>query len=322
MTVSRVINGEAYVQPDTAEKVQVAITELGYVPNPAARSLAGGRRCRLALLYTNPSAAYLSEFLMGCLAQASASDALLLVNACPPNIAPAELAAQMTAQHVDAVILPSPLCDNPAILEALASAGLTLVQVATGHPVAEIHAVTIDDAAAAHEMTLHLAALGHRRIGLIEGAANQTASALRRQGYDRALAESGLPRDPTLVAAGDFSYRSGLAAAELLLALPEPPTAIFACNDDMAAAAVAVAHRHHLEVPAALTVVGFDDTAMATTIWPELTTIRQPVADMARLATEILIEATRAGWQGRPVAPRHVQLDYTLIKRGSDGELP
>jgi LacI family transcriptional regulator len=204
----------------------------------------------------------------------------------------------MLAQHVDAVILPSPLCDDLAILEALASAGLTLVQVATGHPVAETHAVTIDDAAAAHEMTLHLAALGHRRIGLIEGAANQTASALRRQGYDRALAESGLPQDPALVTAGDFSYRSGLVAA-----------------------AVAVAHRHHLEVPAALTVVGFDDTAMATTIWPELTTIRQPVADMARLATEILIEATRAGWQEKPVAPRHIQLDYTLIKRGSDGEV-
>ena len=131
-------------------------------------------------------------------------------------------------------------------------------------------------------MTDHLIGLGHRRIGFIVGSANQTASALRREGYCAALAAAGIAELPELIRQGDFTYRSGLARANALLDLADPPTAIFASNDDMAAAVVAAAHWRHLDVPRDLSVCGFDDTAMATTILPELTTVRQPIAEMAQ----------------------------------------
>ncbi|KQS05369.1 LacI family transcriptional regulator [Sphingomonas sp. Leaf357] len=319
MTVSRVINSEPNVLPPTRDKVLTAIATLGYVPNPAARSLAGGQQCRIALLHANPSAAYLSEFLMGSLAQASLVDLQLVVEHCDLSDAPQALVRRLSAHRVDAVLVPPPLCDDAELLAALLAAGLPMAQIATGRPVAFAHAVTIDDERAAYAMTAHLIALGHRRIGFIAGAVDQTASAARRAGYDRALAEAKIPADPDLAVQGDFTYRSGLSAAETLLALVQRPTAIFASNDDMAAAAVAVAHRHQLDVPADLSVCGFDDTAMSTTIWPEITTIHQPIADMARQATALLTETVR----GRPAAGdpdvQHVRLDFEVICRASDG---
>jgi LacI family transcriptional regulator len=117
------------------------------------------------------------------------------------------------------------------------------------------------------------------------------------------------------VAQGYFTYRSGLEAATLLLDAPAPPSAIFASNDDMAAAAVAMAHARRLDVPRDLTVCGFDDTPLATTIWPELTTIRQPIADMARAAVDMLVRALR---QRKGVVVEHEQLDYALVRRQSD----
>ncbi|MEG3122311.1 LacI family DNA-binding transcriptional regulator [Sphingomonas sp. GB1N7] len=319
MTVSRVINSEPNVLPLTRDKVRTAIAELSYVPNPAARSLAGGQQCRIALLHANPSAAYLSEFLMGSLAQASLIDVQLIVEHCDVWEPPHALVQRLSAHRVDGVLLPPPLCDDGALLAALHAAGLPMAQIATGRPVAFAHALTIDDELAAHAMTTHLIALGHRRIGFIAGAVDQTASAARRAGYDRALAEAKLPAALDLVVQGDFTYRSGLSAAEVLLGLLPRPTAIFASNDDMAAAAVAVAHRHHLDVPADLSVCGFDDTAMSTTIWPEITTIHQPVADMARQATALLAEAVRGRTAVSDQTAHHVQLEFKVIHRASDG---
>jgi LacI family transcriptional regulator len=116
---------------------------------------------------------------------------------------------------------------------------------------------------------------------------------------------------------GTFSYRSGLLAAEQLLASADRPSAVFASNDDMAAAAVAVAHRLHLDVPADLTIVGFDDTPLATTIWPALTTVRQPVAAMGRKAMELLLEEIRLRSKGRTLEPLQQFLNFSLIKRES-----
>ena len=132
------------------------------------------------------------------------------------------------------------------------------------------------------------------------------------------MAKHGLEVPSDYLAQGLFSYRSGLDAASRLLTRPEPPSAIFASNDDMAAATVAVAHRLHLDVPVDLSVCGFDDTAIATTIWPELTTVRQPIGEMSRRAVGILsgeIKQRRAG--NRP-EPTFVTLDYELIRRQSD----
>jgi LacI family transcriptional regulator len=169
-------------------------------------------------------------------------------------------------------------------------------------------------------MTNYLLALGHRRIGFIKGHPNQTASQEREKGFITALTEAGLKQDPALMVQGYFSYRSGLDAAETLLALKPTPTAIFASNDDMAAAAVSVAHRKGLDIPGDLSIVGFDDTAIATNIWPELTTIRQPITAMAEIALDMIVQAIRASKRngGETKAIDHM-VNYTLVKRGSAG---
>lgn len=317
MTVSRVVNGGASVLTFTREKVEAAIRELRYVPNIAARRLAGGRQLRIALLYANPSASYLSELLVGSLAEASSCDAQLLVEHCAGNEAPTALVARLIAHRIDAVLLPPPLCDDSGWLAALARAGMAMAQIATGVPSPLAHAVTIHDEGAAQVLTERLIAAGHRRIGFVAGATNQTVSALRRAGYEAALRGAGIVPDPELIEQGDFTYRSGFAAATRLLARVPRPTAIFASNDDMAAAVMSVAHRLGLDVPGDVSVCGFDDTAIATTTWPELTTVRQPVADMARTAIRLLAEVVGKD-AGRRVM-RHERLNYTIMERGSDG---
>jgi len=316
MTVSRVINREANVRDATRQMVEQAITELNYAPNLAARSLAGVRQLRIGLLYSNPSAGYLSEFLVGSLDQASRSAAQLVVEKCDIGDHEIEVARQLIDAGIDGIILPPPLCDSEGVLAVLEESGTPAVVVATGRPRAGVLSVAIDDFAAALAMTDHILSLGHRRIGFIAGNPNQTASARRLEGYRAALDRAGIASDLALVAEGLFTYRSGLDAAELLLDVADPPTAIFAANDDMAAATVAVAHRRGIDVPGDLTVCGFDDTTLATAIWPELTTIHQPIADMSRIAVETLVAAVREQrGEGDPLARI---LDFTLIRRQSD----
>lgn len=318
MTVSRVINGEANVRDSTREAVNAAIAELNYTPNAAARSLAGAEEIRIGLLYSNPSAAYLSEFLVGGLEQASRSNVQLIVEKCDIGEEEKQAAQHLARIGIDGVILPPPLCDSASVLTVLAEAGIPVVVVATGRPPQAVSAVSIDDYQAAYAMTRHVAALGHQRIAFITGNPNQTASERRLEGYRAALADAGLPRADELVADGLFTYRSGLDAAETLLDLADPPSAIFASNDDMAAATVAVAHRRGLDVPSDLTVCGFDDTALATTIWPELTTIHQPIADMSRAALELLVQDVKARRAHSTAKPRHTLLDFTFVRRQSD----
>lgn len=317
MTVSRVVNGETNVSAEKRDRVNAAIESLGYVPNRAARNLAGGRQSRIGLLYSNPSAAYLSEFLVGCLAETVLADAQLIVEHSEGEDIQI-LIERLRKHRVDGVLLPAPLADDISLLEALQRMKVSLVQVAVARPAQFADSVTIDDEAAAHAMTEHLLSRGHRRIGFIAGHFRQSASEARRQGFLRALAEAGLPAEPQLLQQGDFTFRSGMSAAETLLALNPRPTAIFASNDDMAAAAIAVAHRHHLDVPTQLSVCGFDDTPIATTIWPELTTVRQPIRDMAGMATRLLLEAISIDRAPAAFVARHRRLEYELMLRQSD----
>jgi LacI family transcriptional regulator len=317
MTVSRVINGETNVRPATRELVNAAISALNYAPNPAARSLAGAGPARIGLLYSNPSAGFLSEFLVGSLDQASRSDVQIIVEKCELGDHEVEVAQHLIDGGIDGIILPPPLCEAPALLALLAAARVPTVSVATSLPTESMLAIRIDDAQAAATMTRHIMDLGHRRIGFITGNPNLSASARRLEGYREALSAAGLPIDPQLIAEGLFSYRSGLDAAEQLLDLAVPPTAIFSSNDDMAAATVAVAHRRGLDVPGDLTVCGFDDTTLSTAIWPELTTIHQPIADMARAAVELLVGTIRRQRGSDGIVSQRV-LDFTLIRRQSD----
>ncbi|MDX3910752.1 MAG: LacI family DNA-binding transcriptional regulator [Sphingobium sp.] len=318
MTVSRVINGEQIVKAATREKVERSVAALNYAPSAAARSLAGGEETRIGLLYSNPSSSYLSEFLMGSLDQASRSNVHLVVEKFAEDMSIKGAIDHLLRGRIDGVILPPPLCDSLEMLRALAAAMIPAVAVATGRTPKRMSAVSIDDHQAAHEMTRHLISLGHSRIGFIRGNPNQSASMRRFEGYALALSEAGIESDERLVAQGLFTYRSGLDAAEQILDLPEPPTAIFASNDDMAAATVAIAHRRGLDVPGDLTVCGFDDTPLATTIWPELTTIRQPISDMSRAAVELLVREIRSGKMEKDGPPSHILLDYSLVRRQSD----
>jgi len=321
MTVSRAIN-QGKVRDDTRERVMRAVQALGYTPNLAASTLAAAQHTRIALIYTNPSGAYLRELLVGLLRGAS-NAAIQLVIHYWDNLDPAaeRKAARALNGRVDGVILPPPLCESPVAVTELVKAGIPVVAIASGHLRDDISCVRIDDFHAGKEMTEHLIQQGHTRIGFIRGRDDLSASARRYDGFVTALNDAGLEVEPGLVQQGDYTYRSGLAAAELLLAHHRPPTAIFASNDDMAAAAISVAHRRGLDVPRDLSVVGFDDTSAATTVWPELTTLHQPIAEMADAAIDILLRTIRHRSNDARVLTDHV-LPHGLVMRDSVAHPP
>jgi LacI family transcriptional regulator len=319
MTVSRVVNGEKNVRPATRAAVVAAVKALSYSPNPAARSLAGAEAARIGLIYSNPSQSYLSEFLVGALDEASRTSVQIMLEKCE-STSDGERGAvrKLVASGAAGVILPPPLCESHDVLDELRITGLPTVAVATGRFGKDASCVRINDFAAAREMTGYLLGLGHRRIGFIKGHPNLTASLEREKGFLSALTDAGIKPDPALMVQGYFSYRSGLDAAEALLTLKQMPTAIFAANDDMAAATVSVAHRKGLDVPRDLSVVGFDDTSIATNIWPELTTIRQPITAMAEIALDLIVRAIRNHKRvGGELKPVDHLATYALIKRGS-----
>ncbi len=320
MTVSRALSGDAHVEAATRQRVQAAVKELGYQPNVAARNLARATSLHIGLLYNNPSAAYLNELLVGVLEQSSQAGSQIVLEKCGVRNERAAI-DRLVRDGVGGIILPPPLSDSNIALEALLTANIPFVSVATGRPEAEGLSVSINDEEAAAAMTRYLLSLGHKDIGFIIGAQNQTVSAQRQAGFETALREANVPVRPEWVKQGSFTYRSGLVAAEQILETAKRPTAIFASNDDMAAAAIAVAHRLHLDVPKDLTIVGFDDTPLATTIWPALTTVRQPVAAMARKALELLLEEIRLRRLGQTLGPVQHVMNFTLVKRDSSAPL-
>ncbi len=314
MTVSRVVNDAPNVKTSTREAVNAAIRELNYAPNLAARSLAKADDVRLGVIYSNPSAAFLSEFLVGVLDETQGQGALVSLVRCEEGEA-AELEAvrRLVDGGATGVILPPPHSESAVVHAALQAAGVYAAVVAAAGRTEGMISVRIDDRRAAYDMARHLLQLGHRRLGLISGAPDHASSDERRRGVEAALAE--VEGVALTVAQGMFDYPSGLGAAEILLDGPEPPTAIFASNDDMAAAAVSVAHRRGLDVPRDLTVVGFDDTSTAVTLWPPLTTGRQPVRAMPACAVYLLIRKLR-GREDEGAESDRV-LPHALVERQS-----
>jgi len=315
MTVSRVINDGAKVREDTRQAVLDAIRDLNFQPNIAARNLVMAGELRIGVVYSNPSAAFMSDFLVGVFEEATSAGARLILvkgeNGQPPS--PQELQGLLNG-GVHGVVLAPPLGESAIARDLLRAANLPVAVVAAGRPPIDAISVRIDDFQASQAMTRHLLELGHRRIGFIAGNPNQTASGERLEGARATIAT--VAGAELIVAHGAFTYDSGLRAAEELLDGDRPPTAIFASNDDMAAAAVSVAHRRHLDVPRDLTVVGFDDTTVATTLWPPLTTIRQPVRQMAAVALDRLLRVLRATEPAAEGSADYV-LDHVLIQRDS-----
>ena len=317
MTVSRVINDEKSVKATTRERVRESIKKLNYTPNLGARRLAGARVARICLLYANPSVAYLGELLEGALEAAEALGHQLIVSRTNQSVTPKFIVANMSANW-DALIIPSPISDSSDIREQIVEAGYPAVFLSGAVNKARtdtltVNEIQIDNAQAGYEMTQLLLQAGHRRIGFIKGDQRHIGSAQREVGYRRALQEQGVSVDENLILEGDFTFEAGADAGRALLGQKKPPTAIFASNDDMAAGVLAAAATLGLRVPDDLSVAGFDDSPIARTVWPNLTTIRQPVAEIGANAVRML--DTIMGSDSDDI--RHKVLDFSVVKRGS-----
>lgn len=316
MTVSRVINGNAHVSDKTREKVMQAIDELGYTVNVAARAARVGT-LRVGLLYSNPSAAFLSALVVGAMGQCNRSGAELILEHCEDSKSQRKAIERLIAKGADGILVPPPLCDSRSALKHLKEIGMPTVAVATAKPSPQAAAVRIDDYDGARCMTQYLLAAGHKDIAFIKGDPEHTPAQLRYQAFIDTMREAGLVVPADRIAQGMFTYRSGLVAARELLSQSVRPTAIFASNDDMAAAAIAVAHGMHLQVPEDIAIAGFDDTPVAVTVWPELTTIHQPIGDMGQAAVALVVEMIRERRGGHVVVTKHQLMPFTLEIRES-----
>jgi LacI family transcriptional regulator len=310
-TVSRVINNERYVRAATKARVEEAMASLGFQPSQAARALAGGKSLQIALVCSNPGPYYLHGLIGGLRGRCAEQGVRLIVHAY--EVETDELGADVLTffrqMGFDGAILTPPIADHEPVLDELERAGTPYVRISPGKQLERGASVAIDNEGAARAMTRRLIDLGHQRIGFVIGHKGFAVSEQRLGGYLSALRESGMALDGNLLQQGWFDFRSGQAAAEALLDLRRAPTAIFASSDDMAAGVLSVAHQRGLRVPGDLSIAGFDDTDLASLVWPGLTTMRQPIREMAERAADLLF----AGSEDRIVLPSE------LVERASTG---
>jgi LacI family transcriptional regulator len=314
-TVSRVFNDAPNVTPKMRDKVMKVATALHYHPNVVAQGLVGRRSYLLGLFYENPSPNYVVELQQGALARLHGEKYRLVVLPVEQVAAVADnILGLVRSTALDGIVLTPPASDHPVILERLTQARFPFVRIAPTHSPDLGPRTITDDVGAARLMTDYLISLGHRRIGTIKGDPSHPSNAARLLGFNHALAAAGLAVKPEHVAGGMFTFDSGFEAARAMLASPDRPSAIFAQNDDMAAGAIMAAHDLGLKVPGDVSIAGFDDSAIARIVWPRITTIHQPVFDMARDATDMLV----AMLEKQPYAPV-VDHPFTLVPRQSTG---
>jgi LacI family transcriptional regulator len=297
-TVSRVMNAEPNVREEMRERVLEAAAQLDYHPNLSARSLAGARSFLIAAFVdatltlqhwrNERGTDYLARIQLGATLPCRAAGFHLLVELVDSEAASMrqDVRSLLAALKPDGVILTPPSSDNQVLLEILRKAGTPFVRLGAERPAGGGLRLSLDDRAAARGMTEYLLELGHRRIGFIGGARHYGSSQARQDGFMQAMAARGL--FTPWIAGGDFTYASGMEAARVLLGHAQRPTAIFASNDDMALGCLAVAAELGLRVPEDLSVAGFDDSTGSHFSRPRLTTLRQPIVEMAALAAEKL----------------------------------
>lgn len=319
-TVSRVVRQEPNVSERTKEKVRTAMEALSYRPTIAARSTVSARSFLIGLVFDNPNPAYTLDLLRGAQETAREQGYHLVVEPIDGSNGDAgRMIADLVVQsNLAGLIIPPPMCDNPSVLEAISRIDRSFARIAPSVMPEFGLNVAMDDVAAARTMTEHLLGLGHRRIGFVMGRKGTATTAKRLQGFRDAMAAADEEVADWQVEQGNFSLRSGVIAGEQLLDRADRPTAIFASNDEMAAGVLMAAHRRGLEVPRDLSVAGFDDSVTASAMWPPLTTIRQPVFELAALAAQRIIDHQRA----EDTSPGTRQLDFELIVRESTGPAP
>ena len=318
-TVSRVINGRDGVSDAKRAAVQRVVDERGYRPTLGARSLSAGRTGLVAVTVPWIAPSYFTLTIAGVTAALDERDLRAVL--CPTaERRGSELAALDELLHgtADGAVLILPTASAQS-LHSLVERGHRLVIIDPIERVGrDVPAVSSAHAAGADEAVRHLLELGHRRIAAITGPHARVATAQRLRGYHSALAGAGLLPDPALVVESDFMLSGGRAAAERLLELPEPPTAIFAFNDSLAIGAMQVARARGLRLPEELSIVGFDDTGEAELVTPALTTVRQPLKEMGKMGAAMLARLL-AGEQPEAL---HVELATQLIVRESTAPPP
>ncbi|MFF7759910.1 LacI family DNA-binding transcriptional regulator [Streptomyces griseorubiginosus] len=310
-TVSRVVNGRSDVSPRTRARVEELLQRYGYRRRPAAP---GTRAALLDLVFHDLDSPWAVEIIRGVEEVAQAEGVGTVVSAIHGRSGAArDWMRNLRARASDGVILVTSALDT-VLHDELRALGVPLVVVdPTGSPALEAPTIGAANWSGGLAATEHLLSLGHRRIGLIAGPPRLLCSRARFDGYRAALEGAGLPLDESLVVAGDFHPESGFAGCEKLLDLPEPPTAIFAASDQMALGAIEALRRRGLRVPEDMSLVGFDDLPEVRWSAPPLTTIRQPLSEMGKLAVRTILKLTR---KEPPDSPR-VELGTELVVRSS-----
>jgi LacI family transcriptional regulator len=315
-TVSRVFNKEPNVRPTTCDRVITAAKSLDYQPNLSARRLAANRAFVIGMLYDNPNSDYVTEVQYGALQACRDQGYNLLIHPCQvhsPGLVD-EVIGLRNQATVDGFVVLQPLSDLDDLSQALFHSGIPTVRVSQ-RPFEGLPWISVGDEEAALEMTEFLVRLGHRRIAFIMGHPEHGSSHDRLVGYRDALERNHIGFDSSLVEQGLFDYESGYVSAVRLLASQPRPTAVFASNDHMAMGVLTAAHESGLEIPRDLSVAGFDDTSFARFSWPPLTTVCQPISQVAQIATEILL----AQLQGRTQKVSNRRLQAQIIRRASTG---
>jgi LacI family transcriptional regulator, galactose operon repressor len=313
-TVSRVVNRSDDVAQETRQRVFRIIRELGYSTNRSARALSGGRTGLVGVTLPKIQSSYfavLSDAIVDALYEQDLRAVL-----CPTrHERDRELGLLERLMHGTTegaiLILPS---ESSAELRALRERDYPFVVLDPKSPLEQgIPSVSAGNAGGAATATEHLLALGHRRVGAITGPLGWCATDERLAGYRAALSAAGVRPDPSLVAEADFEVAGGRAAADRLLALPDPPTGVLAFNDNLAVGASQAARERGLSLPRDLSVVGFDDADHAALVTPALTTMRQPLGEMARMAVGLLVRRL----SGQPVEGLRIELATRLVLRES-----
>ena len=297
VTVSRVLNNVQNVRPETRERVRRAVDTLGYSVNRQARALASGAGIQVMLIHAHhperePNSFYNAGLELGALRACSSLGFDLVTRAIDPEGEdPARvLAAILDHERPAGIVVSPPLSDDLDLLSCARRANVPMAAISAGERArAIVPGVGIDERKAGRTIGQHLIALGHRRIGFVKGPPEHQSAALRYDGLLDALRDAGISDEPW-TATGDFTFRSGVEAAERLLREQNAVTALACANDDMAAGAMLALHRAGLEIPSAMSVTGFDDTPMSEVVWPPLTTIRQPIKFFAERAVHLLFE--------------------------------
>ena len=310
-TVSRVINGDPRVAPDTRAQVEAAIAALEYRPNVIARSMSRGRANTVACLAPNLSDYTFARIIEGAEDEARRHGYFLLTASAPDAEAFAALIEQLVMhRRVDAVMVVNPYIDRRHEYLAADSPAL-LIGARSRHPA--FSSVALDEQGAARSATQHLLDLGHRRIATIHGPLAEESADARLKSSQAALREAGLTAAPALVAEGDWSASSGFLAAQALLAHDAAFTALFAHNDRMAVGAVSALRAAGRRVPDDVSVIGFDDIPLTSYFDPPLTTMRQDMWAMGQAAARQLI----ATLEDEAAATLHIALPAELVVRQS-----